>query len=130
MPKNKVMLGSEHPLCDKAQPTMLILFFVVWSVDTLSYFLSGVLTILTGLTAFLLLLFPAILSLAFGTCLALKSHEAVFPETAGQPRLIESGVYSWVRHHTYLNSSVLFGIFLCNGFTSLFRSPNCVFCFL
>jgi protein-S-isoprenylcysteine O-methyltransferase Ste14 len=111
MPKNKVMLGSEHPLCDKVQPTMLILFFVVWGVDTLSYFLFRVSTVLTGLTSFPLLLFPAILSLAFGTYLALKSHKAVFPKTTGQPRLIESGVYSWIRHPMYLGT-----LLFCLGF--------------
>jgi protein-S-isoprenylcysteine O-methyltransferase Ste14 len=58
------------------------------------------------------LLFPAILSWGFGVYLALKSHEAVFPEDAGEPRLLESGVYSWVRHPMYL------GTFLfCLGFS-------------
>jgi protein-S-isoprenylcysteine O-methyltransferase Ste14 len=62
--------------------------------------------------SFPLLLFPAILSCGFGIYLALKSHEAVFPEAAGKPRLIESGVYSWVRHPMYL------GTFLsCLGFS-------------
>ncbi len=111
MPKNKIVLGSEHPLCDRVQSTMLILFFAVWGVDTLSYFLFRVSTVLTGLASFPLLLFPAILSWGFGIYLESKSHEAVFPETAGQPRLIESGVYSWVRHPMYL------GILLfCLGF--------------
>jgi protein-S-isoprenylcysteine O-methyltransferase Ste14 len=111
MPKNKVMLGSEHPLCDKVQSTMLILFFVVWGVDTLSYFLFKVSTVLTGLASFPLLLFPAILSLGFGIYLASKSHKAVFPESAGNPRLIESGVYSWVRHPMYLGT-----LLFCLGF--------------
>jgi protein-S-isoprenylcysteine O-methyltransferase Ste14 len=111
MPKNKVMLGSEHPLCDKIQSAMLILFFAVWSIDTSSHFLFRVSTVLAGLNSFPLLLFPALLSWGFGIYLASKSHEAVLPETAGQPRLIESGVYSWVRHPMYLGT-----LLFCLGF--------------
>jgi protein-S-isoprenylcysteine O-methyltransferase Ste14 len=90
---------------------MLILFFAVWGVDTLSYFLFRVSTVLTGLASFLLLLVPAILSSGFGVYLALKSHEAVFPEITVQPRLIDSGVYSWVRHPMYLGT-----LLFCLGF--------------
>jgi protein-S-isoprenylcysteine O-methyltransferase Ste14 len=90
---------------------MLILFFAVWGIDALSYFLFRISTIVVEFASFPLLLFPAILSWGFGTYLALKSH-AVFPETAGKSRLIESGVYSWVRHPMYL------GTFLfCLGFS-------------
>ena len=104
MPKNKVALGSEHPHCDSIQLAMLILFFVIWGIDTLSYFVFSVSTVLVGLTSLPLLLLPAILSLGFGMYLGLKSHEAVFGETAGQPRLIDSGVYSWVSHPMYLGT--------------------------
>jgi len=104
-------LGSEHPLCDRLQSIMLVMFFAAWAIDALSYFLFRVSTIVVESASFPLLLFPAILSWGFGVYLALKSHEAVFPETAGKPRLIESGVYSWVRHPMYL------GTFLfCLGF--------------
>jgi len=66
---------------------------------------------LVELTSFPLLLLPAILSLGFGTYLGLKSHEAVFGETVGQPELIDSGVYSWVRHPMYLGTLIF-----CLGF--------------
>ncbi len=111
MPKNRVMLGSEHPLCDKIQSVILILFLAAWSLDTLSYLLFRVSTILAGLNSFPLLLFPALASWGLGIYLASKSHGAVLPETAGQPRLIESGVYSWVRHPMYLGT-----LLFCLGF--------------
>jgi len=111
MPNHKAVLGSEHPLCDKVQLVMLIIFFAVWGIDTLSYLVFGVSTVLVGLTSFPLMLLPAALSLGFGIYLALKSHEAVFGERADHLRLIDSGVYSWVRHPMYL------GILLfCLGF--------------
>ena len=104
-------MGSEHLLCDKVQLAMLILFFSVWGIDTLSYFVFRVSTVLVGLTSFPLLLLPAILSLGFGTYLVSKSHETVFGEKAGHPRLIDSGVYSWVRHPMYLGT-----LMVCLGF--------------
>jgi protein-S-isoprenylcysteine O-methyltransferase Ste14 len=111
MPKHRAALGSEHPLCDKIQSIMLVLFFAVWGIDALSYFLFRISTIMVEFVSFPLLLFPAILSWCFGTYFALKSH-VVFPEAAGKPKLIESGVYSWVSHPMYL------GTFLfCLGFS-------------
>jgi protein-S-isoprenylcysteine O-methyltransferase Ste14 len=89
---------------------MLVLFFAVWGIDAMSYFLFRISTIVVEFVSFPLLLIPAILSWGLGTYLALKSH-VVFPEAAGKPRLIESGVYSWIRHPMYL------GTFLaCLGF--------------
>jgi len=111
MPKDKAVLGSEHPLCDKVQLAMLILFFAAWGIDTLSYIVFRVSTVLVGLTSFPLLIIPAILSLGFGTYLVSKSHVTVFGENAGNPRLIDSGVYSWVRHPMYLGT-----LMACLGF--------------
>jgi hypothetical protein len=87
VPKHRVGLGSEHPLCDKIQSILLVMFFVVWSIDTLGYFLFRISTIVVESASLPVLLFPAILSWGFGVYLALKSHEAVFPEDAGEPRL-------------------------------------------
>jgi len=107
MSNKKAGLGSEHPCCDSIQLVMLILYFAVWGIDSVSYFLFRVSTVSIDLTSFPLLLLPAILSLSFGIYLALKSHETVFGKTTGQPKLIDSGVYSLVRHPMYL------GILMC-----------------
>jgi len=109
IPEIRKGLGSEHAYCDSVQLAMLILFFVIWGIDTLSYFVFSVSTVLVVLTSLPLFLLPAILSLGFGIYLALKSHEAVFSETT--PKLIDSGVYSWVRHPMYLGT-----LMFCLGF--------------
>jgi len=112
--ENKTVLGSEFPYCDKIQLTMIILFFVIWGLDS---FICNYSTVLVGLIPLPLRLFLAILSLSMGVYLGAKSHKAVFGEITDQPRLIDSGVYSWVRHPMYL------GILLfCLGF--FFISPS------
>jgi protein-S-isoprenylcysteine O-methyltransferase Ste14 len=105
--ENRIVLGSEFPHCDTIQLIMIILFFVVWAIDSLSFFIFRYSTVLVGLISLPALLLPAILSLGFGLYLVAKSHKAVFGEITDQPRLIDSGVYSWVRHPMYL------GILLC-----------------
>ena len=111
MSSKKAGLGSEHPLCDSLQHAMLILFFSVWGIDSLSYFFFRVSTVTIDLTSFPLLLLPSFLSLSFGIYLALKSHDGVFGKTIGQTQLVDSGVYSWVRHPMYLGT-----LMVCLGF--------------
>jgi len=100
-------LGSEHPLCDRIQLIMLVLFLVVWGIDSLSFFISGYSTVLVDVISFPALLLPSFVSLGFGLYLVAKSHKAVFSEAHVQSKLLDSGFYSWVRHPMYL------GILLC-----------------
>lgn len=113
----RAVLGSEFPHCDQIQLIMIILFFAVWGIDSLSFFIFRYSTVLAGAYSLPVLLLPAALSLGFGSYLVAKSHKAVFSEITGHPRLIDSGVYSWVRHPMYL------GILLfCLGFFFLSSS--------
>lgn len=101
MSHRKSTLGSEHPCCDSIQLAMLILYFAVWIIDSLSYFIFRISTVLIEITSFPLLLLPTVLALSLGIYLTWSSHEAVFGRTR-TPGLINSGVYSWVRHPMYL----------------------------
>ena len=109
--KNRSGLGSEHPLCDKIQLIMLIVFFVVWGIDSLSFLIFRYSTVIVGVFSSPLLLLPAGLFIGFGLYLIENSHKAVFGTIDDKPGLIDSGVYAWVRHPMYL------GILLfCLGF--------------
>jgi len=95
-------LGSEHPLCDRIQLLMLILFFVVWGLDSLGFFMFGYSTVVFQVLAFPPLLAGTIVSLAFSFYLVSKSHKAVLEQVQDPPQLVDSGVYAWVRHPMYL----------------------------
>ena len=100
-------LGSEHPLCDRIQLILLVLFLVVWGIDSLSFIFFRYSTVLFNVISFPALVLPSFVSLGFCLYLVAKSHKAVFGEAHLQPKFLDSGVYSWVRHPMYL------GILLC-----------------
>ncbi len=113
MSKGNHTLGLEHPLCDSIQLLMLILFFAAWGIDSPGHFIFGVSTVLIKFTALPYLFFPATLSVGFGMYLLWKSHKAVFGESAAtELKLLNSGVYSLVRHPMYLGILVFCFAFL------------------
>ena len=95
-------LGSEHPLCDRIQLLMLILFFVMWGLDSLGFFMFGYSTVVFQVLTFPPLLAGTIVSLALSFYLVSKSHKAVLEQVQNPPQLVDSGVYAWVRHPMYL----------------------------
>jgi len=103
--KHRSGLGAEHPYCDSTQNLILILFFVVWEVDSFSLNASK---ILFDFVPFFFRLFLASLALSLGGYLAMKAHNVVFSDHS---KLLDSGVYSWVRHPMYLGT-----LLVCLGF--------------
>ena len=119
MTKIRHGLGSEHRLCDRIQLLMLILFFVAWGADSLSFYMFGYSTVISGVFAFPALLAGTILFLCLSVYLVSKSHKAVLEQISDPPVLVVSGVYAWVRHPMYLGS-----LFFCLSF--LFISASLV----
>jgi protein-S-isoprenylcysteine O-methyltransferase Ste14 len=97
-------LGSEHPLCDRIQLIMVILFFVSLGLDSLSLLIFRYSTVVLEVISFPSLLLGTIVFLFLGAYLVLKAHKAVLDEGHTQPRLIDSGVYAGVRHPMYLGT--------------------------
>ncbi len=110
-------LGSEHPLCDQIQLLLIFLFFLVWGIDSISLFIFNYSTIIVEIISFPLLILPAMLFFAVSFYLIARSHRVIFCGSNEHQKLIDSGVYSWVRHPMYL------GILLfCLGFFFLMTS--------
>jgi protein-S-isoprenylcysteine O-methyltransferase Ste14 len=97
-------LGSEHPLCDRIQLLIIILFFVAWGVDTLGFFLFGYSTVVFEVVSFPWLLVGTVVALGVSFYLVSKSHTAVLEQVRDPPVLVDSGVYAWVRHPMYLGT--------------------------
>jgi len=95
-------VGSEHPLCDRIQLVMLILFFAAWGIDSLSFFMFGYSTVIFEALAFPVLFTGTIVFLCLSFYLVSKSHKAVLEQVHDPPELVDSGVYAWVRHPMYL----------------------------
>ena len=109
--KDRTVLGAEHPYCDSLQLVMVTLFFVVWGLDSFVFYYS---TFLAGLVPLTLRLFLTVFSSGFGVYLSAISLKLVFGEEA-EPKIIESGVYSWVRHPMYLGTMMFcLGFFLAS----------------
>jgi protein-S-isoprenylcysteine O-methyltransferase Ste14 len=104
-------LGSEHPLCDRIQLLMLILFFVVLGIDSFSFFIFGYSTVIFQALTFPLLFAGVIFFLGLSFYLVSKSHKAVLEQVHDPPQLVDSGVYAWVRHPMYLGT-----LFFCLAF--------------
>jgi len=85
-------------------------FVMLFDVGTLSF---GYPSILERVSAYPLLLLPAVFLIGFGGYLVRQSHGAVFAKTE-KPRFLKSGVYSLVRHPMYLG-----GLMILLGFLFL-----------
>jgi protein-S-isoprenylcysteine O-methyltransferase Ste14 len=106
-------LGAEHPLNDRVQVVLAVVFFAVWGLDSFVFGFSTALAFVINFWVRLLLwAFP----FGLGLYLVAKSEAAVFGKTLvgriGKPKFITTGVYAWVRHPMYLGSLlVLLGLF-------------------
>jgi protein-S-isoprenylcysteine O-methyltransferase Ste14 len=90
-------VGAEHPLNDRLQILFLVVFLAVWVVD--SFFLHYALNVL-GIMVLLATVPLGVAIFAAGIVLANRSEEVVFHNHAA--KVIDSGVYGYVRHPMYL----------------------------
>jgi protein-S-isoprenylcysteine O-methyltransferase Ste14 len=111
-------LGREHPLCDRIQMVMIVLFFVALIIDSLSRIMTGYSTIVFGSVFLPIRLIPLVVFIGFGYYLVAESHKLVFRNFEGQPEIVDSGVYALVRHPMYLGI-LLFCLAFLFVFTSL-----------
>lgn len=112
-------LGSEHPLCDKNQLLMLVLFFSIWGIDKLSYFAFGYSTVIFEVLAFPAFFIGALLTFCLNFYLVSKSHKSVLEQVQEPPELVDSGVYAWIRQPMYLMILLFYLSFLFVSFSRI-----------
>ena len=99
---------GEHPYGDTGQMIFLLVFLVVWVLD--SFVFKGT----TFFSASLPLWGRGLIALALLGCavyLVRSGHRAVSHEVQAEPRVLRDGAFAHVRHPLYL-ASLLFYLFL------------------
>ena len=98
-------LAQEHPLGDSGQIVALIIFLIIWSLDSFVFRFS------TQLASYVPLYIRLILAALFfivAGYLIRSGHVVVFKEVRDPPRVIDTGVFSYMRHPLYLSALLLY----------------------
>jgi protein-S-isoprenylcysteine O-methyltransferase Ste14 len=95
MPRHGI--GAENPINDRAQIVFLLVFLVVWGID--SFFLHYTINVI-GLISLFITVPIGVVSFIAGVYLVRKSESVVFSQR--EAKVIDTGVYSRVRHPMYL----------------------------
>jgi protein-S-isoprenylcysteine O-methyltransferase Ste14 len=95
MPRHGI--GTENPINDKAQIVFALVFFFVWGIDS---FILYITVNFIGLMSLLITLPVGVISFIMGVYLVRKSESVVFGQK--EMKVIDSGVYGWIRHPMYL----------------------------
>ena len=100
MPRHGI--GAENPINDRAQVVFVLAFLIVWGID--SFLLHYTLNLL-GLNSLIVSVPLGLVSFIIGVYFVRNSEFIVFSNTEG--KVIDSGVYGWVRHPMYLGSLLI-----------------------
>ena len=103
-------LAGEHKAGDAGQLILLILFLVVWILDS---FVLKFSTFLVHDIAWYLRIVPGVIFLLASAYSAWAGLGIVFGETRETPCVITKGVFSVVRHPIYLGSILLYLGLIC-----------------
>ena len=102
-------LCEEHPYGHLGQYTGVIVFLIVWSLDSFIFKVSTGFAHFIPLTVRLVL---AVLCFLAAVYLAWKSHRIIFEDFRDPPRVIDTSVFSIVRHPLYLSVLLIYcGLF-------------------
>jgi protein-S-isoprenylcysteine O-methyltransferase Ste14 len=100
MPRHGI--GAENPINDRAQVVFVLVFFVIWGID--SFLLHFPLNVL-GLNSLFISVAIGFIPFIIGCYFVGKSASVVFSNTEG--KVIDTGVYGIVRHPMYLGELLI-----------------------
>lgn len=98
-------LGEEHVYGHVGQITGIVLFLIVWSLDSFIFKIS---TILANHIPLAIRLVLAGLCFLIAVYLLFTSHKIIFEEHRDPPRVIDTGLFSLVRHPMYLSALLVY----------------------
>jgi protein-S-isoprenylcysteine O-methyltransferase Ste14 len=107
-------LAGEHKAGDAGQLVLLIVFLLVWSLDS---FLLHYTDFLARSIAWYFRIIPGVMILVISFFLAWAGLNIVFGEKREKPELITKGVFSVVRHPIYLGAILLYLGLICMTFS-------------
>ena len=99
---------GEHPYGDLGQIIILVVFLVIWILDS---YVLGFSIFLAPYAPLYIRLAVAGLSLGVAIYLLRSGHRAVSDEVLSSPRILTDGAFARVRHPLYL-AALLFYVFL------------------
>jgi protein-S-isoprenylcysteine O-methyltransferase Ste14 len=106
-------LCEEHPYGHVGQITGIVLFLIVWLLDS---FVFKVSTMPANYIPLAIRLILAGLCFLIAGYLFVASHKIIFEEHRDPPQVIDTGVFSLVRHPLYLSALLIYAGFF---FTTL-----------
>jgi protein-S-isoprenylcysteine O-methyltransferase Ste14 len=102
-------LAGEHPQGDRLQFLVFILLVISFLID---YFFLGWSTVFRRLIPYNLRLPISLIFIFIGFYLSLTGIRTVFGTYSKEPRMITSGLFSYMRHPVYLGALLIFfGLF-------------------
>ena len=98
-------LCEEHPYGHAGQITSIVLFLIVWSLDSFIFKIS---TMPANHIPLAIRLVLAGLCFLIAVYFVFTSHKIIFEEVRDPPRVIDTGVFSLVRHPLYFSALLVY----------------------
>ena len=98
-------LAGEHPQGDRLQILLFVLFVIAVLAD---HFYLGWASRLRNLVPFGVWLPVSLVFIIFGGFLSLLGIHSIFSEYTEEPRMVTSGLFSYIRHPVYLGAILVY----------------------
>jgi protein-S-isoprenylcysteine O-methyltransferase Ste14 len=109
-------MGAEFPYGDKLQLAALIVFFIMWGLDSFIFHLTNFLAVFVPIVIRLVL---AAVSFGFAFLLLDLLHKMIFGKARDSPQVLDTGVYGKVRDPMYLGTLLVYVGFILATFSLL-----------
>lgn len=99
--QNRPDLAGEHKFTDAGQVILLVIFLIIWILDSFVFKYS---TFLNEDIKWYILVIPGVIIVVIAQYITISGIKTVFGEVREPPQVITKGVFSIVRHPVYFGS--------------------------